>query len=220
MAKRVGIEWCEDYAGDNNDLKYQNEEAEGFYNTISGTKVFNWGNNLAWDQDFEESGVGSPSAGTDSVWADDVDIVYFCGHGSTWDLHFGNTSHDDGYANANEMSLGDKRLKWLVASCCQVLADNAISRWSRIFNGLRSMFGFRTNADDEGNKGRYFAEYLNDGYSLYSSWKWAAQESHDSDVDWAFLHVSSPTNSHWDEWSDSVSAISSPTDFHHHTGTC
>ena len=57
-------------------------QAEGFYNTLSATRRFAWGDDLAWDEDFEQKNVGSPAAGTDVTWADDVDMVFFSGHGA------------------------------------------------------------------------------------------------------------------------------------------
>jgi hypothetical protein len=60
----IGIEWVEKYNGLQGDLSNTKEQAEGFYNTLNATRSFNWGDDLAWDQDFEESGRGSPSAGS------------------------------------------------------------------------------------------------------------------------------------------------------------
>ena len=51
----VGIEWVQAYGGTAN-LSNTKAQAEGFYNTISGVRRFNFGDSLAWDQDFEQQG--------------------------------------------------------------------------------------------------------------------------------------------------------------------
>jgi Family of unknown function (DUF6345) len=55
----VGIEWIQDYHGNGN-LSNTRAQAEGFANTLTAVRSFNFGDDLAWDQDFEEQGVGSP----------------------------------------------------------------------------------------------------------------------------------------------------------------
>jgi len=57
----IGIEWVKQYHGRANNLSNTQAQAEGLYNTLSGVRRFNWGDDLAWDQDFEETGVGSPA---------------------------------------------------------------------------------------------------------------------------------------------------------------
>lgn len=55
--KEVGVEWVEIYYSGTN-LTWQNEAAEGFYNRlgeIGWTKRFDYGNDLAWESDFEKS---------------------------------------------------------------------------------------------------------------------------------------------------------------------
>ncbi|MFW9995151.1 MAG: DUF6345 domain-containing protein [Candidatus Odinarchaeota archaeon] len=120
MAK-IGIEWVKKYHGRSSDLKNTKKQAEGFYNNLSGTRSFNWGNDLAWDQDFEESGVGSPATGTDTTWADSVDIAFFSGHGSQTGPSFGVDNLDDGTAKHTEVRWGNKSLKWIAFDACLVL---------------------------------------------------------------------------------------------------
>ena len=64
----IGIEWVKQYHGRAANLSNTQAQAEGLYNTLSGVRRFNWGDDLAWDQDFEEQGVGSPATGTDNTW--------------------------------------------------------------------------------------------------------------------------------------------------------
>ena len=56
----IGIEWANLYHGRATDLKNNDDNAQGFYNTLQGVRRFQYGDDLAWDQDLEESGVGYP----------------------------------------------------------------------------------------------------------------------------------------------------------------
>src|SRR6267142_2381383 len=108
-----GIEWVNNYHGRANNLSNNDNNAQGFYNKLNGTKSFEYGDDLAWDQDFEESGIGSPAAGSDTSYADNVDIVFFSGHGSSSGLFFGRSTLDDGEAKPAELGLGNRECEWL-----------------------------------------------------------------------------------------------------------
>jgi hypothetical protein len=217
MPKRVGVDWINNYHGRADDLKNRDNCAGGFYNTIAGVKVYNWGDDLAWDTDFEQSGTGSPSSGSDTVYADNVDLAYFAGHGY---LSFGVTGHDDGSARSSEMRLGNKSCRYLVCDSCSAMEGDALARWRQIFVGLRARFAFRNEAHDEGDRGRIFADYLNRGHYLDDAWKWACQETEGSDTQWGYIHVSAPSSSWTDKWSSSAPAIPSPTQLCLHSGAC
>ena len=77
----VGIEWVQDYHSRTSNLDNTKAQAEGFYNTLSAIRAFNWGDDLAWDQDFEQAGKGTPAQGTDTDWAENVDFVSSPGTG-------------------------------------------------------------------------------------------------------------------------------------------
>ncbi len=220
MAKRVGIDWIDKYHGRAQDTKHRKDNAEGFYNTINAVKVYEWGDDLAWDTDFEQLGAGSPSAGGDVAYADNVDLAFFSGHGNVGLMGFGVTAHDNGIAVPGEMRLGNGSCKYLVCDCCLALAGDAIATWRQAFTGLRALFGFRTEAHDSGDRGRIFAGYLNGNYWLDDAWRWACQETEDSGCQWGYLHVLSPTSSWFDRWGSAVSAIPSPTALCLHSGAC
>ena len=120
MAK-IGIEWVRQYHGRAANLTNTKPQVEGLYNNLSGTKAFEWGDDLAWDQDFEQQGTGSPATGTDNTWIDTVDIAMFSGHGNTAGFLFGIANKDNGTTAPSEMKLGDNNLKWLILDACQVL---------------------------------------------------------------------------------------------------
>jgi hypothetical protein len=218
MAKRIGVDWVNNYHGRADDLKNNDNNAEGFYNKLSGVKWFDFGDDNAWDTDFEQSGTGTPSAGSDTLYADNVDIVFFSGHG--W-IYFGVATHDNGSAAPSEMALGNGICRYLVVDSCEAMSDAGTSRWKPIFKGLRAMFGFKTNTSDSGDRGEKFANYLNGGHWMDDAWKWACQETEDGSCQWGYLHTASPVNSWIDKWTDpSPAAVSNPTLLCFHSGSC
>jgi hypothetical protein len=198
----IGIEWVKQYNGLQGNLTNTKPQAEGFLNTLSGVKVFNWGDDLAWDRDFEEQGRGSPPQGTDTIWADDVDIVFFSGHGSADGFLFGRKI-DDAVARPTEIRWGDRQLEWIVLDACNVLErDGVFDRWGwPVFAGLHYILGFHTTTGDEPDRGRVFAEYLNAGWTVRQAWIKAAQDTEDSTTEWAYLRADAPgTDTYNDHW--------------------
>jgi hypothetical protein len=227
----IGIEWVRCYHGKAPDLKHTRTNAEGFYNALSATRHFAWGDDLAWDQDFEQENLGSPPSGTDSVWVDNVDMVYFAGHGTESSFIFG-VPIDDMEAKASEIRWGDGRLKWIVLDACDVLWQNdgldrtgAIDRWGwPVFNGLHYILGFDTIANDNETRGRLVAQYLNAGSTVRQAWIKACQDTEPSHVKWAYLRAddegSDTYNDHW-LGKGSVSADPrEPTAFYYARGAC
>ena len=204
MAGWIGIEWINEYHGLQANLGNRQACAEGFYNTLSGVRKFNFGNDLAWDQDFEESGVGNPPSGTDTNWVDNVDIAYFAGHGGVRGGYFGREDRDSGVTDAFEVRLGNKDLEWMVFDACDVLFQGFVfQRWSNAFVGLHFMLGFANTAHDDDKRGRYFADRLNNGWRVRDAWVSACEETEDWDTDWAYLRADSPgTNTFEDHWHD------------------
>lgn len=201
----IGIEWVNKYHGHAPDLKNNDNNARGFYNTLHGTRQFDYGNDLAWDQDFEESGVGAPTAGTDHIYADNVDIVFFSGHGSSSGPSFGRTDRDDGTARHTDMRLGDRQNEWLICDACEVLRHDGgavFGRWGwPVFKGLHYILGFHTTCSDSGSRGRKFAEKLNAGYTVREAWIRACKETEGSGTWWAYLRADqSGTNTYNDHW--------------------
>jgi Family of unknown function (DUF6345) len=198
----IGIEWVQQYNGLAGNLSNTKAQAEGFYNTLSATKVFEWGDNLAWDRDFEQSGVGSPTDGTDTIWADNVDMVFFSGHGSTDRFYFG-MKIDDAVAKNTEIRWGDRELEWIVLDACNILEQNGVfNRWGwPVFRGLHYILGFHTVTGDEPHRGRILAQYLNAGWSIRDAWIKAAQDTEGPSTQWAYLRADAPgTNTFNDHW--------------------
>jgi len=227
MAK-IGIEWVQKYHGRASSLSNTKAQAEGFYNKLSATRAFNYGNDSAWDSDFEESGVGSPSSGGDALYTDTVHMVFFSGHGSSAGPLFGVANHDDGRARPSEIRLGNGTLNWVVFDACEVLRNDhpfdAIDRWRSSFAGLHAILGFVTTSSDEDKRGKYLAENLNDGQKMHNAWRNACEETEDSDTRYGYLYAEgSGTNVYKDHWHGKghVSADpTNPTAFVFISGTC
>ena len=198
----IGIEWVKKYHGLAGDLSNTKPQAEGFYNTLSATRQFAWGDDLAWDQDFEQQNVGSPSAGTDTVWADNVDMVFFSGHGSPSGFLFG-VKTDDAKAKPTEIRWGNRDLEWIALDACNVLErDGVFDRWGwPVFKGLHMILSFHTTTSDEADRGRILAQYLNAGNTVRQAWIKACQDTEDSDTQWAYLRADAPgTDTYNDHW--------------------
>jgi hypothetical protein len=198
----VGVEWVKQYHGIAGNLTNTKPQAEGFYNTLSATKRFNWGDDLAWDQDFEQSGVGAPPAGTDSTWVDDVDFVFFSGHGSPGGFLFG-VNIDDHTVKPTEVRWGDRQLEWIALDACNVLErDGVFDRWGwPVFKGLHVMLGFHTVTGDEPDRGHLLAAYLNAGWTVRQAWIRCCQDTEGSSTEWAYLRADAAgTDTYNDHW--------------------
>lgn len=113
-------------------------------------RKFHLGDDVAWDRDFEQQGVGSPAAGTDTIWAETVDIAFFSVHGSPGGFLFGIADKGDGLAKPAELQCGHGGLNWIALDACNVLAaDGVFDRWRPAFKGLHYVLGFHTTTDDE-----------------------------------------------------------------------
>jgi hypothetical protein len=198
----IGIEWVRKYHGLANDLTNTRAQAEGFYNTLSATRRFAWGDDLAWDQDFEQQNVGSPAAGADAMWVDNVDMVFFSGHGSPSGFLFG-VKIDDATAKPSEINWGNGDLEWIALDACNVLEqDGVFDRWGwPVFKGLHYILGFHTTTSDEADRGRILAQYLNAGNTVRQAWIKACQDTEDAGTQWAYLRADmAGTDTYNDHW--------------------
>ena len=62
----IAIEWVQEYHGRLGNPVNTKANAEGFYNTLTATQKFAYGDDAAQDKHFEQSGVGNPPAGSDT----------------------------------------------------------------------------------------------------------------------------------------------------------
>lgn len=194
---RIGVEWVNRYHGRAPDLRNCDECAERFYNTLNGARVFNRGNDSAWDEHFEPPG--------DRHYADDVDIIFFAGHGSPGSILFGVDDHDDGTAGSSSIRLGEDNCEWLVLDACQTLERAHRREWYDAFRGLHYILGFHTNANDSRNRGKYFARRLNWGRTVRKAWIQACKLTAANWRELAYLRAddtSEGTDTYNDHWHD------------------
>lgn len=229
----VGVEWVVDYSAvGKSSPALRDDCAQGFYNAICAYPdwegKFDRGNANAWEEHFKRASMG----GTDANWIDDVDIAYFAGHGAGpgsiagptgvgrgGGFTFGVNAHDDWVLAAipgnREPRWGDGDLEWIVLDVCSALAfksdgDGVLytlcERWanSDVMYGLHYILGFRTLAHDDGDRGKFFAEYLTgvrDGtkYTVRQAWRKATEDTEGYTVQGAYLRASSPGCNTYDD---------------------
>jgi hypothetical protein len=126
----------------------------------------------AWERDFKKASLG----GTDSTYADNVDAMWYTGHGNSGGFTFKNETHDDRWIVPSDADWGNGDLEWLQLESCQVLRDTSgtndyFSRWGGTINGLHMLNGFHTNAQCVGGgTGGRFATYLFAGFTVRNAW--------------------------------------------------
>jgi hypothetical protein len=176
------VEWINNFhpgACNQTDLSYCNAQAEGFYNTMGDhghTKVFDWGNDNAWETDFRH-----PDFGGDSLdWSDNVHFCFFDDHGGNWDnlLHIAFAiAHNHCLGASREWRLGAGMLKWVVFCGCQTVlntnADHVLAVWGGPMQGVHLVMGYIGDSVDSwwtDDLGEDFADDANDGDALAKAW--------------------------------------------------
>jgi hypothetical protein len=183
----IGIEWCNDYHGRAPNLINNDINARGFSAKLLGTTKFDYGDDLAWDQDFENGPENK---------ANGANIVFFSGHGTAMGPLFGTDTYKDGIASPSDMRLGGE-CKWVVFDACEVLQDlgtpyDAVSRLKGCFiMGLHAMLGFHTACTSVSGRGELFARALNDGSTVLAAWLHACEETESGETYCAFLFAKS-----------------------------
>jgi uncharacterized protein DUF6345 len=179
---RVGVEWVNDFHNDaceQNDLSYCDDQVVGFLNHMGAhghIKVFNWGNDNAWETDFRDSGLGGDSLN----WSDDVHFCMVNDHGgnSSNIVTFSfSKAHTNCSVSSTNMRLGRKNLKWLAAlGCDAVLNTNAshiVACWGGPMRGVHIVCGYIGTAADSwwtADLGEDFAHDICEGHTIAGSW--------------------------------------------------
>ncbi len=186
--KSYFYEWVENYSS--SPLSKTSDDAEGLGDKLpSGWSISGYGNSSAWEEDFKRTEYG----GTNNTYADEHDLVFFSGHGSTGDgeyysdttrcIKFSDNDHDDRKMTAGDAydSWGDSDMEWLGMSACQTMKQD--NRWASSMNGVHLIMGWETNMYDI-KFGKHFAKRMVDSgsmdsaYSVKSSWFYAAEKTH------------------------------------------
>ena len=193
----VGVEWVNDYpyccrntssgqvCGNNVcDLSLCDDDAEGLRNQLGSCgwiKGFDYGNGMAWEEDFK--GQTKPGGGTEYMYVDTVDLAYFSGHGGSGGFIFGEggRNHDDAYLTYSDCRLewGDKDMEWIAISSCQALADAHREDWSWCMDGLHLIMGFVTNMADSAH-GAWLGWLICHGFNMTQAWFTASDISQPS----------------------------------------
>ncbi len=166
------------------------EDARGLRDALPGDwDVQGWTNSLAWEQDFKRVEYG----GTNNDFADEHDLVFFSGHGSTGTgeyysdstrcVTFSDDDWDDRKMTAGDAHecWGDDDMEWLGMSACQTMKQPA--RWASAFAGAHLIMGWKTNMYDI-EFGKHFGQRMVDSgwfdsaYPVKESWFWAAEKTH------------------------------------------
>jgi hypothetical protein len=153
-----------------NGLGVNRDSATSFANRMAADgwdKKFFWGDSNAWEKDFKDVSKG----GWDSSYADNVDMVFWEGHGSPDGLYFPAGSHDDDVASYDDAIWGNLDVEWVFAHSCSVLADSHLSDWAykACANGCH-MFCSHATTVYACNAGDKLAQYLISGRSVMDAW--------------------------------------------------
>ncbi|MCH2133330.1 MAG: DUF6345 domain-containing protein [Phycisphaerales bacterium] len=189
--KSYFYEWVENYSS--SPLSNTSEDATRLGDKLpSDWDIQGYGNSMAWEEDFKRTEYG----GTNNDFADEHDLVFFSGHGSTATasgeyysdatrcVTFSNSTHDDSRMSAGDAwdSWGDDDMEWLGLSACQTMKQD--NRWAASMNGVHLVMGWQTNMYDTPNFGKKFAKRMVDSgafdsaYTVKSSWFYAAEQTH------------------------------------------
>ena len=170
----AGWEAVGNYNGTNANLPKTIPEGQKFQNAInnyssSWVTDFAWRDNFAWERDFKSSGLG----GNDHLYADDVDLLLFAGHGNSSGFYFG-VNQSDLQVHYNDAYLGNKDLEWIIIDACQVLKNDSskFNRWGwPVFGGLHYIFSYSSNTFDVDTRGEDFIKYaMHYGWRVRDAW--------------------------------------------------
>lgn len=179
---RVGVEWINNFHKEGcsqANLSYCDDQAHGFISSMGShghTKVFEWGNDNAWETDFRH-----PDFGGDALnWSDNVHFCFFDNHGGNWDniLHVAFAfKHDHCLSASSDWKLGTGMLKWFVACGCETVlnhnADHVLAVWGGPMRGVHLVLGFIGDSVDSwwtDDLGEDFADDICGGDTIAGSW--------------------------------------------------
>ncbi|MDP3208643.1 MAG: DUF6345 domain-containing protein [Rhodoglobus sp.] len=179
MAATIGIVWSDD-------LTWAEAQTRRFVDAMKGAhcSVVAHGlrGALAFRQPRAQSREADIANGYDT--ADAASLVYFAGHGEPGKLiTYGPDKLTNVSTWAQQMTLGDGSLRWLVADGCRSLSleflKSSSKNWLAAFGGLRIILGWDYYANDEPLRGENFAERLLAGESLVEAWRHACEDTGD-----------------------------------------
>jgi hypothetical protein len=161
------------------------------------TIAFHWADNDVFESDFVDAVFG----GDDATWGDNVDLMWFQGHGNANGFATGATQ-GDGFVDKSEARWGDDDLEWLVVHSCDVLtlgsgSSSVWNRWKPAFRGLHLLLGYGNssyNVDGDGNE--FGDDLADDDMRIRSAWVDANESEQPDGVIYRYMGVYGPSG----EW--------------------
>lgn len=172
----IGVEWVGQYTGTGSpaqqygNLNTSDEAVAGLYDIVSDTRTnwlwgFNFGNDYAWERDWKAY---PRLGGDDDIYADDVDLVAFCGHGLGNNFVF-STQMDDWYTTISDLDMGDRDCEWMLAFTCNFL-NGSISTFGPAGDGVHLICGYCTDMTVKPESGSRFAYWAKYPYGVRVAW--------------------------------------------------
>lgn len=126
---------------------------------------------------------GKSLGGYDHLYADNVDLLFYIGHGLTPNTHgakdycFALCYDKKEYrANQSEMFLGNKDLEWFITFTCN-FCKGSMSKLGHMAKGLHALCGFSTGAILTSNMGSVISAKLKRGVSVKEAFFATAKET-------------------------------------------
>lgn len=170
----VGIATVKEYSAwsDLNDLKSTLDIGDDVHSEFSNAKSWKVGFHRRSNGVTESLFKGKSLGGSDNKYADNVDILFYAGHGlkpgghGAKDYCFAlNTYGKKTMAKQADMKLGNRDLEWLVTFTCNFL-HGGLSKVGRIAKGVHSVCGYKTDMTITANSGKVFCSKLKKGISV------------------------------------------------------
>ncbi|MFI9011220.1 DUF6345 domain-containing protein [Actinosynnema sp. NPDC053489] len=152
----------------------------------------------AWERDFKDPAF---AGGQDHLYADDVDLTYWQGHGTPTGFSFaGCSGNTDTFLSDDEARWGNRDVEWMSLFTCSILQASAggrswAARWGKAFRGLHQLNSFDTISYHSAVHGGKFANYLvrtpflwwNKPMKVRDAWAQASIDTQPASVTWATM---------------------------------
>ena len=194
----VGNEWIGNSQGlpnsEDNNYDFRDEMAD------VATIGVNYSESNVWESDFKDPTLG----GDDSTYGDNVDLMWFQGHGNP-DGFATHPTPGDGFVDKADASWGNYDLEWMVVHSCSVLelgsgATHVWNRWRPAFDGLHMLLGYGNNSYNVDGDGNEFGDNLaDDDMRIRSAWVDANEAEQPNGVIYRYMGVYGPSG----EWNRS-----------------
>lgn len=173
------------YWDDLSNLNAPTKIGESICNAFKNGKAKKWGIGFRlYDEKADIDTFKAKSlGGDDSRWADDVDLLFYSGHGlkpgkhGATDYSFA-LNYDKGKhrAKQSQMYLGNKDLEWFVTFTCN-FCNGSMKQIGHMAKGLHAVCGFSTSVILTSDMGKVMAGKLKKGISVKEAFFATAKET-------------------------------------------